>query len=226
METDLSTSPKMPWTKRTACAMIVPAEDGNAGGEGIVKNRIIRRALQNDVEPVARIYEKIHSAEENGQAFTGWKRGIYPEKATAQAAMARGELFVEEEDGAIVGAAIFNQTQGEIYAKARWQYQVPAENVMVMHTLVIDPDVKGRGAGRFLAEFYEDYAAERGCLSLRIDTNEKNVDARRFYERLGYREIDILPCIFHGIEGVRLVLLEKRSPSTTAPSACKHPFGS
>lgn len=50
---------------------------------------------------------------------------------------------------------------------------------------------------------------ENGCKYLRMDTNEKNTNARRLYKKLGYREADILPCTFNGIEGVRLVCLEK-----------------
>ena len=30
------------------------------------------------------------------------------------------------------------------------------------------------------------------------------------YKRLGYREADIAPCVFNGIDGVNLVLLEKK----------------
>ena len=170
----------------------------------------IRKDVQADIEAVAEIYKKIHFAEESGQADIGWQRGVYPEKSTAEEALKRGDLFVEEADGEIVGTAILNQLQVDIYEKAHWQYDVPAEQVMVMHTLVIDPDQKGRGLGRFFAEFYQTYALEQGCHYLRIDTNECNRNARKFYQGLGYKEIDILPCVFNGIEGVNLVLLEKK----------------
>lgn len=50
----------------------------------------------------------------------------------------------------------------------------------------------------------------RGCTVLRIDTNAKNVAARRLYARLGFREAAIVPCTFNGISGVALVCLEKR----------------
>ncbi|WWR16523.1 GNAT family N-acetyltransferase [Lachnospiraceae bacterium JLR.KK008] len=170
----------------------------------------IRKATRADVDGVAAIYEKIIAEEENGRASVGWKRGIYPQRATAQAAIERGDLFVEESNGSIVGTAVLNKTQVDIYEKARWQYNVPAEQVMVMHTLAIDPDVKGCGLGRAFAEFYETYALQNGCHYLRIDTNERNGSARRFYKKSGYQEIDILPCTFNGMEKVRLVLLEKR----------------
>ena len=169
----------------------------------------IRKAVPEDIQSVAKIYENIHSAEENRQASIGWERGVYPEKSTAEAALEKGELFVELLDGKVVGTAILNQTQVDIYENAHWQYPAPDGQVMVMHTLVIDPESKGQGLGRAFAEFYEQYAQQQGCPYLRIDTNAKNTAARRFYQKLGYQEIDILPCVFNGIEGVELVLLEK-----------------
>ena len=83
---------------------------------------------------------------------------------------------------------------------------------MVLHTLVIDPRVGTPGLGRAFAAYYEQYALSHGCRCLRIDTNERNMRARAFYRRLGYREIGIVPCTFNGLEAVRLVLLEKTLP--------------
>ena len=42
-----------------------------------------------------------------------------------------------------------------------------------------------------------------------MDTNSRNARARAMYGRLGYREVGIVPCVFNGIRGVELVLLEK-----------------
>lgn len=80
---------------------------------------------------------------------------------------------------------------------------------MLLHTLVIDPYIKGRGYGKSFVGFYEEYAKENGCKCLRMDTNELNKNARSFYNKLGYLEAGILPCIFNGIPGIRLVMLEK-----------------
>ena len=48
------------------------------------------------------------------------------------------------------------------------------------------------------------------CEVLRIDTNARNEKARRMYARLGYVETDIVPTVFNGIQGVDLVLMEKK----------------
>ena len=80
---------------------------------------------------------------------------------------------------------------------------------MVLNTLVIDPSKNGKGYGRAFIKFYEEYALKKNCKYLRIDTNEKNKMVRGIYKSLGYEEIEIIPCIFNGIEGVNLVLIEK-----------------
>ena len=43
-----------------------------------------------------------------------------------------------------------------------------------------------------------------------MDTNAINAAARAMYAKLGYREADIVPCVFNGIPNVNLVLLEKK----------------
>ena len=170
----------------------------------------IRRAAAADLDAVARVYEHVHDAEEAGPAQVGWIRGVYPARATAEAALARGDLFVEEADGAVVGTGILNQLQADVYAGAPWQYDAPDDQIMVLHTLAVDPQAGKRGLGRAFAAFYEQYAREQGCRYLRIDTNAKNANARRFYAGLGYREIAVRPCTFNGIGIVDLVLLEKK----------------
>ena len=171
---------------------------------------MIRKATQNDIASVAAIYEAIHSEEEQGRCTTGWLRGIYPTAATAEASLAKGDLFVMEDGGRIVAAARINQEQGEEYALANWEYPAGDAQVMVLHTLVVLPECSGRGYGRQFVTFYEDHACKQGCKYLRMDTNARNLTARRLYQKLGYKEIGVVPCNFNGIPGVQLVCLEKK----------------
>ena len=171
----------------------------------------IRKARAEDLEAVSRIYEQILTEQEQGRVYTGWERGVYPTAQTAMDALEREDLFVQEVGGRIVGAAVINRVQVDVYAGAPWQYPAAPEAVTVLHTLVIDPCVKGQGCGRAFVRFYEDYALRTGSPFLRMDTNAKNTGARRFYEKLGYTEVGIVPCVFNGIAGVDLVLLEKKA---------------
>lgn len=169
----------------------------------------IRKATAKDVDAVEKLYDAIHTAEENGKQTIGWIRGIYPVRKTAEMALERDDLFVLEDAGEIRGAGILNKIQVDSYAEGSWEHEVPDEQVCVLHTLVIDPDSAGKGYGRTFIEYYEAYARETGCTELRIDTNARNVVARAMYKRHGYTEIEIVPTVFNGIEGVQLVLLEK-----------------
>lgn len=169
-----------------------------------------RKATADDIDRINEIYEMIHTEGESGRTYTGWVRGVYPVRGTAVAALKRGYLFVEELDGRVVGAAMINRTQVDVYAKVPWRFAADADRIMVLHTLVIDPNVKGHGLGRAFVAFYERYAREAGCTCLRLDTNALNMNACAFYKKLNYDEVVVLPCEFNGISGVELVMLEKR----------------
>lgn len=169
----------------------------------------IRRGRLEDVSDIALLYEEIHDAEESGKAKIGWIRGVYPTENTARKALERDDLFVMLDGGKLVGAAVINKIQVDVYKNANWTVAADEKDVCVLHTLCILPSASGGGLGRFFVLYYEDYAKRNGCKALRIDTNEKNERARKFYAKMGYKEVDILPCDFNGIKDARLVLLEK-----------------
>ena len=170
----------------------------------------IRPACAADIPGVARLYDRVHTEEEEGRACIGWLRGVYPTEETAKAALGRGDLYVLEEGGTALAAAVINAVQPEGYERGAWRYPAQEEQVLVLHTLVVDPAVAGRGLGRRFVAFYEDLAREKGRSFLRMDTNEKNGRARKLYASLGYREAGTVPTVFNGIPGVNLVLLEKK----------------
>ncbi len=170
---------------------------------------LIRKAFLSDLDGVAAVYEAAHEAESHGLTTTGWQRDIYPTRATAAAALNRDDLFVLTADGRICGTAVINQLQVDVYAGASWEYDADDNSVCVLHTLVISPDVRGKGFGAQFVKFYENYARENRWMELRMDTNARNASARKMYAKLGYTEIGIVPTVFNGIPGVDLVLLEK-----------------
>lgn len=171
---------------------------------------VVRKAAKKDLREVSRIYAAIHSAEECGKITVGWMRNVYPTDATAEGALQRNDLFVGTDDNFVVGAAIINKQQPDAYQDGHWNYVVPDHEVMVLHTLVIDPMHSGKGYGKNFVHFYERYAISQGCRYLRIDTQVKNMNARAMYKKLDYKEIGMIPCTFNGIKDVQLVLLEKK----------------
>ena len=171
---------------------------------------MIRKASILDLDAVAKIYDDIHTAEENGEIITGWARNVYPTKSTAEQALSNDELFVMENNDIIVAAAIINQKQVDSYKYCDWEFTADDSKVMVLHTLVISPYYSRKGFATEFVHFYENYAAKKGCTVLRIDTQEKNKAARTMYAKYGFREAGKSECVFNGIPGVKLVMLEKK----------------
>ena len=171
---------------------------------------MVRLGSIRDVDRIERIYDGIHTAQEQGLLITGWIRDVYPVRKTALDAIARGDLFVMEKEGQIVASAIINQTQMDAYSDCLWQYPAKDTEVMVLHTLTVDPNCAGKGYGTEFVRYYEAYALAHGCPYLRMDTQQKNKAARKLYQKLGYREQGIVPCVFNGIPGVQLICLEKK----------------
>ena len=169
-----------------------------------------RKADKDDLEAINRIYERTHDAEEAGLTTTGWVRGIYPVREVAEDSVGRGDMYVAELDGRVVATGIINKTQVNVYLECDWEYKAPEDRICVLHTLAVDPDVRGMGIGPAFVRFYEKTGKDWGCEVLRIDTNARNKRARKMYSSLGYIETDIVPTVFNGIRDVDLVLMEKQ----------------
>lgn len=171
---------------------------------------IFRKADTNDLDQIEGIYSRNHDEEEAGRITTGWIRDVYPTRETAKEAVEAGEMFVLEENGRILTCGRINKEQAEQYYKVDWRYPAPEEKVMVLHTLMTDPPLTGKGYGKIFVSCYENYAVENSCPYLRLDTNERNSRAVEMYRKLGYLEAGTVPCVFNGIPDVRMVLFEKK----------------
>ncbi len=115
--------------------------------------------------------------------------------ATLEAAVARGDgLLVAEEGGAPAGLAWF-LTSGTL-----------ALGGYLRLLAVLEP-FQGRGIGRELLAAYEAETARVSAHAFLL-TSQSNAGAQRFYERLGYRRVGLLPSLV--VEGEDEALYWKR----------------
>ena len=168
-----------------------------------------RKANIQDLDAISGIYDRIHDGIESGELVVGWVRSIYPTRETARASIESGDMFVELDGDVIVATGRINQEQVDVYADVEWEHPAPDEEVMVLHTLTVDPLAQRKGYATAFVAFYEQYAREQGCPYLRMDTNGMNAVARKMYAKFGYKEVGIVPCVFNGIPDIPLVMLEK-----------------
>lgn len=152
--------------------------------------RSFRQATREDRARILEIYDHIFEEEEKGPRICGWRRGAYPTEDVADEGIDSGEMVVQIVDGNVIGSARFNKEQDDVFFKAHWEHEVPAEEILVLHTLTIDPLCSGMGGGKAFLAYYEELARSMGCTELRMDTGGQNVRARKIYADMGFMEAD------------------------------------
>ena len=166
---------------------------------------IIRRAVPEDLDEAARIYQAIFDHQAGGPDYTNWLPGVYPTRAVAARALELGTLYAAEVEGAVSAVAVLNHSQLPEYDRLAWQFPGQGEQVLVIHTLCVDPARAGQGVATAFVRFAEDLGRARGCTALRLDTYEGNLPARRLYTALGYRLAGATECLF--LDGRRKMLV-------------------
>lgn len=117
----------------------------------------------------------------------GWRNGFYPTPETAEAAISAGTLWLLENGGLLAGTMVLNHRQAPAYRKGDWSVPAADDEVLVIHTLAVDPACSGRGAGRLLLKFALRHGRDTGCRTVRLDAFTGNSRAISLYERAGFR---------------------------------------
>ena len=147
---------------------------------------MIRKANYDDLESIAKIYEDIITYEEENKRFTAFQRNIYPTRHTAEKALNEESIFVFEDNGEICASIIINANQPKEYDNVKWKYPASPDNALVIHLLCVSPNKSGLGIGRKMVEFAINVGVARNCSTIRLDTGEQNLPARRLYEKIGF----------------------------------------
>lgn len=123
---------------------------------------------------------------------------------------AHKDFYLYELEGKPVGVAAF---------EARDRGVGTVDRVYVL------PDFQRRGIGVALLTYIERQAVERGVREIVLWTDSKAVWAIRFYERLGYSEIDLAAVYKDAyidervkLHGTQLVVLRKRLAANETPT--------
>jgi GNAT superfamily N-acetyltransferase len=112
-----------------------------------------------------------------------------PEEAPAQWArrfdMSNWGLFVARIEGRPVGgAAVACDTPGLTMLEGR-------RDLAVLWDIRVAPQCRGKGVGAALLQAAEDWAKRRGCRQIKVETQNINVAACRFYARQGFTLVSV-----------------------------------
>lgn len=109
----------------------------------------------------------------------------YPDAGTLLRDISRKELWVLEENLAVVGCVVLSAIMDNEYKSVPWPLE--KQEARYVHRLAVHPNLQRKGLGGKLMAFAENQAKKQGALALRLDTFSRNARNQQFYEARGYR---------------------------------------
>jgi GNAT superfamily N-acetyltransferase len=151
--------------------------------------------------PVASPYIKDYDALQSEHP-SGWERRFDVSRWGVLAAWAGGRR--------VGGAVIAFDTPGVDMLEGR-------RDLAVLWDIRVAPEARGKGVGAALFRAAEGWARARGCRQLKVETQNVNVPACRFYARQGCVLTGVDPSAYPGLPGEIQLLWYKDFGSATNP---------
>jgi GNAT superfamily N-acetyltransferase len=134
----------------------------------------LRRATRDDVKTILALVRELAIYEREPDAAVATEEdylrdgfGDHP----------RFHVILAEEDGSAIGFAFY------FFTYSTWR----GKPVLYLEDLFVLPQARGKGAGRLLLSALAKEAVEKKCGRFQWQVLDWNVDAIRFYERIGGR---------------------------------------
>ncbi len=147
----------------------------------------VRQANAGEEARVLAFYHNLIAAMKESPYRPTWTAGVYPLLEDLQAAASRGELYLAEETGCVIGAFVLTHMQAAEYESVTWSVSADPGQVSVIHLLAVSPALHGRGIAKALLQKAQEVCRERGDKAIRLDTLTWNVPGNRLYSGFGFR---------------------------------------
>lgn len=151
----------------------------------------LRKTREDEIDEA---YEVIEQARRRiaSLGIDQWQNGS-PNRGLLVGDVERGEGYVAESDGVLVGNVMLTCTEEGCYNAIDGQGWLTAcepghPDYLVVHRFAVADDALGQGVAKFMLGEAEKLARQLGKRSVRIDTHEGNVPMRTLLSRCGYTE--------------------------------------
>lgn len=143
---------------------------------------MIRKANPSDINEIMKIIGET-IAEMHSYGNTQWDAS-YPQKKDFLKDIQRGELYVSERDGNLVGFSCINKVEPAEYTDLPWSIQ---ETAMIVHRMAVAPACRRSGIGTELMKFADEYALKNKVHYLKTDTYSINTKMSALFVKCGYK---------------------------------------
>ena len=144
----------------------------------------IRGATMSDA---VRVFDLIDDAKTffKANGIDMWQRG-YPQFVDIADDISSGNAYVCTDGELVVGYIFVTFEEEDFHStlEGKWEDDDPA----VFHRIIVDPDYRHCGIGKELISFAEDLAKDKGCTSMRTETDVTNTPMTSLMAELGYSE--------------------------------------
>lgn len=148
-----------------------------------------------ELKEVKQFYSEI-TADLREKGIYQWDQ-FYPNRFIIKADLKKGTLFGILNGNKVIGTVVIDSDESKKYLEIKWN-DVKGRP-LVIHRLAVHPQYQGKGYGKQLLQFAEEYAIELGYSSIRLDVYSQNEGALKMYERAGYQERGIIRFPFRSI---------------------------
>ena len=118
----------------------------------------------------------------------------YPDLKTLSQDIEDGHNFIIKDGDTVAASIALDDLQDEQYKKVHWRNR--SDSVLVIHRLGVNPKYQGKGLGKKLCLFAEQYAKENNYKFIRLDAYAGNPVSNSMYLKLGYTMANGY-CYFH-----------------------------
>lgn len=141
----------------------------------------MRKAVMDDTKEIMQIIKKT-IAEMRTYNNTQWDEN-YPQEKDFMDDIQRGDLYVAEREGKLVGFICINKVEPVEYNGLDWASN---EDCMVVHRMAVSPDHRRGGIGTELIKFADELALANNIRYLKTDTYSINIKMNALFKKCGY----------------------------------------
>lgn len=160
-------------------------------------------AQTDDIKSIMEVFEQCKQSM-RAQSIDQWT-DAYPNESNVLQDIENQEVYIVEKKGKCLATITLNEQQDKQYFGKDWLYQ--SNNIAVIHRLAVHPVGQGKGLGKKLCFFAEEWAKNKNYEVIRLDAYVDNPISNHIYEQLGYRQLSQY-CTFQ--EGKLFYCYEKK----------------
>jgi GNAT superfamily N-acetyltransferase len=142
---------------------------------------MMRKAVMEDTKGIMEIIKETIS-EMRTYNNIQWDES-YPQEKDFMNDIQRGDLYVAEREGKLVGFVCINKVEPVEYDELKWPLN---EDCMVVHRMAVNPNYRRSGIGTELLKFVDELALANNIRYLKTDTYSINTKMNLLFTKCGY----------------------------------------